>query len=158
MGSECGSQPEAGGTVMKEKCTAIVAGCWQWKADGYQDPETVSGYLRISGALLRFKNVFQDSPLIDEVILVAGERDIEYCRSDIVGKYHFTKIKKIVAGGKERYDSVYVGLKKLPRLRLCFLSMTARGPLWREEILQQALQTVQACGACVAAVSLKRYR
>lgn len=32
---------------------------------------------------------------------------IAYCRDEIVGKYGFSKVRAIVAGGKERYHSVY---------------------------------------------------
>ena len=85
---------------MKGKCTAIVLAAGSGKRMGTRIQKQ---YLDICGypVLYYALKCFQDSPLIDEIILVAGERDIEYCRSDIVGKYHFTKIKKIVAGGKE---------------------------------------------------------
>lgn len=138
---------------MKEICTAIVLAAGSGKRMGTRIQKQ---YLDICGypVLYYALKCFQDSPLIDEIILVAGERDIEYCRSDIVGKYHFTKIKKIVAGGKERYDSVYVGLKNCQDCDYVFIHDGAR-PFVEEEILQQALQTVQACGACVAAVPSK---
>ena len=138
---------------MKGKCTAIVLAAGSGKRMGTRIQKQ---YLDICGypVLYYALKCFQDSPLIDEIILVAGERDIEYCRSDIVGKYHFTKIKKIVAGGKERYDSVYVGLKNCQDCDYVFIHDGAR-PFVEEEILQQALQTVQACGACVAAVPSK---
>ena len=56
-------------------------------------------------ALKQFENSF-----IDEIILVTGAEDIAYCTEEIVKKYGFTKICKVVAGGKERYHSVYQGL------------------------------------------------
>ena len=62
---------------------------------------------------------FQKSPLIQEIILVTGEEMISYCKREIVERYHFTKVTKVIAGGKERYDS---GLR---RLRLCIY--TRRG-------------------------------
>ena len=54
--------------------------------------------------------VFQDSDKISHIILVARPEDIDYCKTDIVEKYGFTKVKEICAGGKERYNSVYNGL------------------------------------------------
>ena len=50
---------------------------------------------------------------VDQIILVTGKEDVEYCRKEIVGKYGFTKVTDIVEGGKERYQSVYNGLKKV---------------------------------------------
>ena len=55
--------------------------------------------------------VFQDCPFIDELILVTGKDEIDYCQEEIVRKFNLDKVKKIVPGGKERYHSVYEGLK-----------------------------------------------
>ena len=54
---------------------------------------------------------FQESPLIRDVILVTGEEYVFWCKEEIVEKYGFTKISAVVSGGKERYDSVYEGLR-----------------------------------------------
>mgnify|MGYP000103763234 len=57
-------------------------------------------------------HAFEESR-VDDVILVTGADEIAYCRDEIVGKYGFSKVRAIVAGGKERYHSVYEGLKAL---------------------------------------------
>lgn len=54
--------------------------------------------------------LFEDS-FIDEVIIVTSADDVEFCQKEIVDKYGLSKVSKIVQGGKERYDSVYNGLK-----------------------------------------------
>ena len=56
---------------------------------------------------------FEDS-FIDSVILVASGEDMEYCRKEIVQKYRFNKVEKIVEGGKERYHSVTNGVMAAP--------------------------------------------
>ncbi|MCD8130007.1 MAG: 2-C-methyl-D-erythritol 4-phosphate cytidylyltransferase [Lachnospiraceae bacterium] len=58
---------------------------------------------------------FQDS-FVDSIILVAGEDETDYCRREIVEKYGFSKVRDIVAGGRERYHSVYEGLKAAQKL------------------------------------------
>ena len=58
--------------------------------------------------------VFEAS-IVDEIILVTRQQDINTMREDVVKKYGFTKVKRIVAGGKERYDSVENGLKACDR-------------------------------------------
>lgn len=50
---------------------------------------------------------------VDEIILVTGADEIDYCSREIVEKYNFQKVRAVIAGGKERYDSVYEGLKAL---------------------------------------------
>ena len=47
---------------------------------------------------------------VDEIVLVTGEEDIIRCE-EIVSKYNIAKVKAVVPGGRERYDSVYEGLK-----------------------------------------------
>ena len=43
---------------------------------------------------------------VDDIVLVTGAEDIEYCREQIVGRFQLKKVKQIVAGGSERYWSV----------------------------------------------------
>ena len=47
---------------------------------------------------------------MDEIILVAGADEVEFCKRNIVEQYGFTRVRQVVAGGKERYDSVRNGL------------------------------------------------
>ena len=59
---------------------------------------------------------FEEFDGIDDVILVSAEEDIEYCRNDIVNRYGFSKVRSVVAGGAERYLSVWQGLKEAARI------------------------------------------
>lgn len=54
---------------------------------------------------------FQKCEKIQEIIIVTGKDSFEYCQKEIVEKFGFTKVKKIVAGGTERQYSVYNGLQ-----------------------------------------------
>ncbi len=69
-------------------------------------------YMEIEGKPLLYYTIkaFQES-FIDHIILVCGKDDIENCKSEYITKYGFNKIKAVVAGGKERYNSVINGLK-----------------------------------------------
>ena len=59
---------------------------------------------------------FESFDEVDDVIMVTGSEDIEYCRSEIVEKYGIRKVRSIVPGGAERYLSVWEGLKEARRL------------------------------------------
>lgn len=91
---------------------------------------------------------------IDEIILVTGEEEIEYCRKEIVEKYGFTQVSSIVAGGKERYHSVYEGLRAIKNCDYVFIHDGAR-PCISQEILSNCLNNVKKYDACVAAVPAK---
>jgi len=105
---------------------------------------------------------FEES-FIDEIILVASEKEMQYCKINIVDKYNFKKISKIVAGGKERYNSVYNGLKSIAidkndqtimNNTNIFIHDGAR-PCVTADILERCLEAVKETSACVAAVPVK---
>ncbi len=70
---------------------------------------------------------FEDS-FIDDIVLVTGAEDITYCTEKIVQTYEFSKVRQVVAGGRERYHSVYQGLLAAGELlRRCSNSVTMSG-------------------------------
>ena len=54
---------------------------------------------------------FEESLVVDNVILVVGSGEVEYCSKHIVEKYGFAKVRAVIEGGAERYLSVWEGLK-----------------------------------------------
>ena len=54
---------------------------------------------------------FQNCRKVDEIILVAPLRDVDYCRKEIVERFELKKVKKVVPGGRRRQDSVRLGLE-----------------------------------------------
>lgn len=136
-----------------EKCTAIVLAAGQGKR---MNSKIQKQFLEVKGypVLYYSLKVFQESPLIDEMILVTGENVLSYCREKIVDKYGFTKVKKILPGGKERYDSVYAGLLACEDCDFVFIHDGAR-PFISEEILERGLEGVRETGACVVGMPSK---
>ena len=65
---------------------------------------------------------FQESEFIDEIILVTGKDEQEYCRKEIVDQYGFTKVSRIVEGGAERFNSVWNGLQVIKKKGICIYS------------------------------------
>jgi len=53
--------------------------------------------------------VFQKSDLINEIVLVVPADDLAFVRERIVEKYELRKVSTVVAGGRERQDSVRNG-------------------------------------------------
>ena len=46
--------------------------------------------------------VFEESSVIQDIVLVTSEDWIGFCKTEIVDREGFHKVRKIVAGGKER--------------------------------------------------------
>ena len=71
---------------MKEYCAAVVLAAGQGKRMG---TKVHKQYLLMGGKPVLYYSlrVFEDSRLIDEIILVCGAGEEDYCRQQIVKKY-----------------------------------------------------------------------
>lgn len=99
--------------------------------------------------------VFENHPYIESVIVVAKEEEIQICIDQIIKPYHFQKVTKVVAGGKERQDSVWEGIKVLPaECELVVVHDGAR-PLITPEIITNTYGVAIKEGAAIAAVPVK---
>lgn len=97
---------------------------------------------------------FQKAECIDEIILVTGKESMDYCRNEIVAKYGFTKVLKVIEGGAERYDSVYQGLLACEDCSFVFIHDGAR-IFADEKLLERGYQQVKRLQSAVAAVPSK---
>lgn len=118
--------------------------------------DTKKQYLLIDGKPVVYYSLkaFQDSDVIDEVILVTSKEDIDYVRSEIVEKYGFNKVSQIVTGGRERYNSVYCGIKACSDCEYVFIHDGAR-PFITDEILNRAMAMLKECGSAVVGMPVK---
>lgn len=97
---------------------------------------------------------FQYCPFINEIILVTGAEEIDYCRSEIVERYSLTKVKAVITGGKERFHSVYEGLKMASDSDYVYIHDGAR-PFVKQDILLRAYKAVRDFQACVVGMPAK---
>ena len=95
---------------MKKRCTAIVLAAGQGSRMGTKIQKQ---YLEIEGKPVLYYSlaVFEQSDIIDDIILVVGEGQVDYCRREIVERFGFAKVDTITVGGSERYESVYRALR-----------------------------------------------
>jgi 2-C-methyl-D-erythritol 4-phosphate cytidylyltransferase len=93
--------------------------------------------------------------LIGEIILVVGEAEISRCKSKIVDPYGLSKIRSIIAGGKERQDSINQGLQVLADDCQWVVVHDGARPLLINEVLKETIQAAYEWGAAVTAVPTK---
>ena len=138
---------------MTENNTAIVLAAGQGKR---MQSKIQKQFLEIGGKLVLYYSLhcFQESPLIQDIILVTGEEMISYCEQEIVKKYGFSKVRKVTAGGKERYDSVYAGLLCCQDTDYVYIHDGAR-PFITEEMVQRGYEAVKRTNACVMGMPSK---
>ena len=135
------------------RCTAIVPAAGQGKR---MHSKIQKQFLEIGGKPVLYYSLhcFQESPLIRDIILVTGEEMISYCEQEIVKKYGFSKVRKVTAGGKERYDSVYAGLLCCQDTDYVYIHDGAR-PFITEEMVQRGYEAVKRNNACVMGMPSK---
>jgi len=134
-------------------CTAVIPAAGQSRRMGMGVNKL---YLDLCGrsVLVRTLQVFEDCPLVDEVVLVVNPEDIPYCAYEVVQTMDFKKVKRIVSGGETRQESVYSGLKEVsPKSEIVVIHDGAR-PLVTTSILSECIKAGQDFKAVSAAVSV----
>lgn len=151
----------------KKRCTAIVLAAGRGSRMGSGVAKQYM-LLREKPLIWYALHAVEESSVIDDCILVTGAEDILYVKEEIVAKYGFRKVTAVVAGGKERYDSVYSGLQAAAgicgqdsenshapdRDGYIFIQDGAR-PFLTEEILKRCYEAVEKDRACVAGMPVK---
>ncbi len=134
------------------KTVAIVLSAGKGKRMGGKVPKQ---YLNLGGKPIIYYSLktFEES-FVDEVVLICAEGEEEYCRKEIVIKYGFSKVVKIVTGGRERFNSVYNGLMAASGCDYVFIHDGAR-PFVTHHVLDRCLHYVEKYRAAVAAVPAK---
>lgn len=105
--------------------------------------------------LVHSLRVFQSSPVIDAVVLAVPEADRHHCRTEIVEPYGFTKVTHVVAGGKERQDSVRQALAVVEKSVHLVVIHDAVRPFVTETMVKQVVEAAKADGAAIIALPMR---
>ena len=133
------------------KITAIVLAAG---SGSRMKSKTKKQFMEIKGKPVIWYSLFEfEKSRVDEIILVTGKEDIDYFKKEIVEKYNLKKIKNVVAGGSERYESVYNGLKEVTG-NIVLIHDGAR-PLINNEIIERSIEGTIKSDACVVGVPVK---
>ena len=138
----------------KKYCTAVVLAGGSGKRMG---TKVHKQYLMLKGYPVLYYSLkaFQDSAWIDEIVLVSGAGEEEYCQKEIVEKYSFSKVHKIVAGGAERYNSVWNGLQQITEKDGFVYIHDGARPFVDEPMLERVYADVCKYEACVVGMPVK---
>jgi 2-C-methyl-D-erythritol 4-phosphate cytidylyltransferase len=97
---------------------------------------------------------FEQFSKIQEIVLVSGRDDLEEVRA-MVRSYGWKKVTAIVAGGKERQDSVKCGLNALSKQTEIVLIHDGVRPFVTEAMINSSIDAAQKYGGCVLGVQAK---
>ncbi|MFC7394820.1 2-C-methyl-D-erythritol 4-phosphate cytidylyltransferase [Scopulibacillus cellulosilyticus] len=85
------------------------------------------------------------------LVINQAEKDVF---QDLLKKFHIKKVNQIVNGGKERQDSVFLGLKAVSEEGIVLIHDGAR-PFVKKEQIAKVVQAADLTGAAVLAVPVK---
>ncbi len=137
---------------MKNKVTAIVLAAGQGKR---MNSPVAKQFLILKDKPVVYYSLkaFEESS-VDDIILVTGEGQVEYCREQIVNAYDLGKVSKIIEGGKERYDSVYQALVNSDEPDYVLIHDGAR-PFIDANSIDEMICRVKECKACIFGTPVK---
>lgn len=98
-------------------------------------------------------DIFERSPSISAICLVIPEEEIKKTRAKSAS-YHFKKVRWIVAGGKERQESVSKGFAALPSSDFVVVHDGVR-PLLNPKDLERVIQSATHDDACTLGTPIK---
>lgn len=138
---------------MKPICTAVIVAAGKGKRMG---TEISKQFLPLCGKEILAHTVekFEKAEKIRDIILVTGEDSLQDVQ-DMTQEYGWEKIRSIVAGGKERQDSVWNGLQEVSADAEIVLIHDGVRPFVTEDILDVSMETALEMGGCVAGVPAK---
>ncbi|MCR5143752.1 MAG: 2-C-methyl-D-erythritol 4-phosphate cytidylyltransferase [Lachnospiraceae bacterium] len=136
---------------MGEKISAVVLAAGAGRRMNSEIPKQ---YMPVANKpLVVYSLEIFDRSAVDEIVLVVAAGDEQFCQKEIVDKYNIGKVTSIVAGGAERYDSVYAGLKAVTG-DYVLIHDCARAFV-TNDVIDNAILNVKRHKACVIAVPSK---
>jgi 2-C-methyl-D-erythritol 4-phosphate cytidylyltransferase len=116
-------------------------------------------YLMLSGKpiLAHTLALFEKAVFVDAIYVIVPEEEISYCRENVVEAYGLKKIAGIVAGGRERQQSVYNALQAATGMQGDDLVIIHDGvrPLVAPELLERSLEVARLHDGALVAVPVK---
>ncbi len=104
--------------------------------------------------IIRTLEVLQSAAEIAEIVPVVKEEEL-ISFAELIEEQGIRKIKQVVAGGKERQDSVYNGLKSVADDNKIVLIHDGGRPFVDTDMISRAIRAVDGCDGAVVAVPVK---
>lgn len=109
-------------------------------------------FMKLGGksVLARTISVFEDCGAVSDIIVVTKKESVDRVRR-LVEQYRFTKVIQVIPGGKERVESVFMGLQKISKEYGLVAIHDGARPLVTKEIVEKTIRTAQKFNAAAPA-------
>lgn len=97
---------------------------------------------------------FEQCKFIEKIYLTVNCEEKELCWKNIILKYNFSKVQKLIDGGETRQDSIFNGLKVLDTDTDIVVIHDGARPLVEENLIQDSIKAAQQYGAAIAVIPI----
>lgn len=99
--------------------------------------------------------IFERAPTVAEVILVVPRDERDRALREVVERYGLKKVRKVVAGGATRQESVYHGLGETGEDTEIVVVHDAVRPFVTEDMIERSIEAARQDGGAIVAVPMK---
>ena len=134
----------------KKKVTAVIVAAGSGTRMGSDVPKQ---FLKIGGRTILETTVavFEKNPYVDDILVLTGRDFVEFCEELC---RPFEKVRSILPGGKERQDTVWEAVRRIPEGELVLIHDGVR-PYVTDAVIEGVLAGAKSAGAAVPAVASK---
>jgi 2-C-methyl-D-erythritol 4-phosphate cytidylyltransferase len=119
--------------------------------------EVSKQFIKIHGKpiLLHTLEKFEQCPSIDEIVAVVPKAFVDRVQESIDHEWRLKKVAEVVAGGDERYDSVWQGLEAIGEDAGIVAIHDGVRPCISIELIEHSVRICRDCGAVIVGVPPK---
>lgn len=139
-------------TDIKAAAVITAAGSGKRFGEGAQVPKQ---FFPLGGKPLLAHSVqcFEQSDLVNEIVVVVPSDWVEYTETEIIKTYQLQKVSQVLAGGSERQESVLKGLNALSEQPDIAVVHDGVRPFTTVELIEKVITTATESGAAIAALN-----
>jgi 2-C-methyl-D-erythritol 4-phosphate cytidylyltransferase len=136
------------------KVAAIIPAAGKGRRMGHPFPKH---YIRLEERPILAYTIeaFEKCSGVNQVFVVVRSGEEEYCLKEVVERYGFKKVLKIVIGGDRRQDSVYNGIKELDEDTDIVVVHDGVRPFVSPELINETVKLAMYVDGVVAALPVK---
>jgi 2-C-methyl-D-erythritol 4-phosphate cytidylyltransferase len=98
---------------------------------------------------------FQKCDLVDGIVVVVTQKNVNYCKREIVDRFELTKVVKVIAGGQRRQESVRKGIEAVSNSSRWILVHDGVRPLVTAELIERVITAAQTYRAVIPGIPVK---
>jgi 2-C-methyl-D-erythritol 4-phosphate cytidylyltransferase len=138
--------------MMKVNAVIVSAGKGHRFMDGKKKQ-----FLPLAGkpVLARTLDPFERCPLVNAVVLVVGQEDLGFCLREIVEKYGYRKVSRVVPGGESRQESVRHGMDAVPEDVEIVVIHDGVRPFVTQKMIEESIRSAMRFKAVVLGTPVK---